>query len=294
MVKLIGVGFLICKLLIMSDQKNHNKRFSPWVVNGVSGGVQASLVTLTGYPFDLIKARLQTQRYPTSWECLKGTVRKEGVLGLYRGSSMPWLSHMLKRPIQFAASEYLKTLSGKRNPGKPRYLDNYVIGGVCGLIGPVFGTPLQVVKVAVQTRTDKEVRNSWDYIKSNYRKSGISGFYRGFLPTVMKDSIFGMSFVGSYYSFRDVLGTDRWYKNFLSGASAHCLTWYLFIPIDYVKTNIQRSKKNLTVMQVVKSSYAKHGVKVFWKGVVPACIRTIPVSGVAMTGYEWVRQRLSA
>lgn len=269
------------------------KSLSPFLVNSLSGATQATLVTATGYPFDLIKGRLQARLYTNSWECLTSTIRSEGFLGLYRGSAMPWISHMLKRPIQFAVSEYLKTLSNSAHVTQNRkYVDNYVIGGICGFIGPIFGTPLQVIKVSVQTSTGKEVKNSFDYMKDTYKNSGIRGFYRGFIPTVIKDSIFGMSFVGSYYTFRDILGNDRWYKNFISGASAHCLTWYLFIPIDYVKTNIQRSKKEITVKEVIKSGYEKGGIKIFWRCVIPACLRTIPVSGVAMTGYEFVRQRL--
>lgn len=101
-----------------------------------------------------------------------------------------------------------------------------------------------------------------------------------------------MSFIGNYYTFRDYLGTDIWYKNFISGASAHCITWYLFIPIDYVKTKVQKSEKKITPGYVIKTTIRDQGIRAFWKGVIPACLRTIPVSGIAMTGYEYVRQVL--
>ena len=105
----------------------------------------------------------------------------------------------------------------------------------------------------------------------------------------MKDSLFSAAFVGSYYTFRDILGTDVWYKNFASGAGAHCLTWVTLLPIDYVKTSIQKSKETITIRKVVIDTYNTHGVRAFWKGVVPACARTVPVSGIAMTGYEYSR-----
>jgi len=252
--------------------------------NALAGGVQATLVTIVGYPFDLVKTRMQAGKYSNALDCLKTTIRTEGVFGIYRGSSMPWLSHLLKRPLQYPLAEYLK---------ENKWSNNYVIGSLSAMTGSIFGTPLQVVKVSIQTSSGQVNKNAFSYIRENFQRNGVVGFYRGFLPTLIKDSIFGASFVGNYYTFRDHLGSDRWYKSFISGASAHCLTWCLFIPIDYVKTTIQKSEKKITISQVVNQTIKTKGVFAFWRGVIPACLRTIPVSGVAMTGYEYVRRILN-
>lgn len=261
------------------------------IINVLGGMVQATTVTITGYPLDLVKSRLQAKMYPNTMSCLVNTIKNEGFMGLYRGAAMPWLSHMVKRPVQYPISEYLKK---KTNGCDHNIFYNYLIGGATGLVGPVFGTPLQVVKIAMQTSESgtKTSKNSWHYIKHNYKNNGIQGFYRGFFPTAAKDMIFGMSFIGTYYTLRDVIGTDRWYKNFANGALAHCLTWCVFIPIDYVKTIVQRSEQKLKVSDVIKTSYQRHGITIFWKGVIPACLRTIPVSGCAMMSYEYIRVQL--
>lgn len=262
--------------------------------NFTAGVVQATLVTATGHPLDLVKVRLQSGMYTSTIDCFKDTVQKEGLIGLYRGASMPLLSHMMKRPIQYPISEYLKskmtTEVGDNANSFKTTASNYAIGAFSGMLGPVFGTPLQVVKISMQTTTASSVKNSWAYIKHNYKQNGFLGFYRGFIPTVVKDSIFGMSFVGTYYTLRDTIGADHWYKNFFNGATAHCITWYLFIPIDYVKTAIQKSEARVRIGDVIRDSYSRHGIRVFWKGVLPACVRTIPVSGIAMIGYEQTRK----
>lgn len=272
----------------MADQPR--KPSNPILVNALAGATQASLVTIVGYPFDLIKARMQVRSYKNSIDCLKSTVRTEGVLGLYRGSAMPWISHLLKRPIQYPIAEYMKSKFDTMTTG---YLHNYAIGAMNGMIGPFLGTPLQVVKVSVQTSDGTDVKNSREYVRRTYQKFGLRGFYRGFGPTMMKDTLFGASFLGHYYTLRDIIGADTWWKNFASGATAHCLTWYTLIPIDHIKTKVQRSETGLTVSGAIRESYQKGGVRIFWKGVIPACIRTIPVSGVAMVGYEYVRSRLT-
>ena len=128
-----------------------------------------------------------------------------------------------------------------------------------------------------------------EYVKHNYKINGIKGFYKGVIPTAIKDSMFGGVFIGTYYTLRDHFGTDKWWKNFASGATAHCLSWLIFMPIDFVKTTIQRSETKLTIREVIKTNYNTSGIRTFWKGLLPACARTIPVSGIAMTGYEYIR-----
>jgi hypothetical protein len=59
-----------------------------------------------------------------------------------------------------------------------------------------------------------------------------------------------------------------------------------------VKTTIQRSSKPITIKEVISETIQKDGPRAFWRGVHPACLRTIPVSGIAMTGYELVRKWL--
>jgi len=273
------------------------------LANTVGGVVQGTLVTITGYPFDLIKGRLQAGMYPTSWSCIAGTIKNDGVLGLYRGSMMPWISHMVKRPIQYPIAEYMKKRTTTESKGKNTIL-NYLIGSATGIIGPIFGTPLQVIKVYMQTSEtyrnvvvkseEKNIngpKTSFHYIRDNYRANGIMGFYKGFVATLIKDTVFGGAFLGTYYTLRDLIGTGTVYKDFFNGATAHCLTWMVFIPIDHVKTSIQKSgsDKNIRIRDVVKSTYNQQGIRGFWKGVFPACARTIPVSGIAMLGYEHVR-----
>lgn len=273
------------------------------LANIVGGIVQGTLVTITGYPFDLVKTRLQTNMYRNSLSCIVQTIMNHGVLGLYRGSMMPWLSHMFKRPIQYPLAEYMKKYTTTESKSKNTIM-NYLIGSATGIIGPIFGTPLQVIKVHMQTSVlysnvnfksvEKRIngpKNSFQYIRDNYRTNGIMGFYKGFVATLIKDTIFGGAFLGTYYTLRDFIGVNTIYKNFFNGAAAHCLTWLVFIPIDYVKSSIQKSgsDKNIRIRDVVKSTYKQHGIRGFWKGVIPACARTIPVSGTAMLGYEYVR-----
>jgi hypothetical protein len=250
----------------------------------LAGMTQASIITFGGYPFDTTKVRMQSGLFKTTWGCVSYTFEKKGIYGFYKGGTMPFISHLMKRPIQYPTMEYMKKKINKND-----YKANYLIGIIQGPIGTIIGNPLQVIKIKSQTNTlstNQNIINIWnDY--------GFKGFYRGFIPTLIKDTLFGMSFIGTYYTLRDIYGCDKWYQNFINGSFSHCLTWFFLIPIDYIKTNVQKSRKSITVKQVINIGLRKHGVRGFWKGVVPACARTIPVSGLAMIGYESIRQYIN-
>jgi hypothetical protein len=252
-------------------------------VDFIAGITQATLVTIVGYPFDLVKTRMQATQYKSFLHCCKKIIAKEGYLTFYRGSLSPWCSHLLKRPIQYPVQEKLKTYK----------LNNYVNGAVGGMIGPVFGTPFQVIKVGMQTSNIS--KTSGQFIKYTFDNYGLKGFYRGFIPTVAKDCLFGASFIGHYYTLRDLFEKQNnipWYvSSFISGATAHCLTWFMLIPIDYIKTIKQHPDETRPIQKIILDTMKTNGIRGFWKGVLPACLRTIPVSGIAMLGYEGIRKK---
>lgn len=256
------------------------------VIDIAAAATQATLVTVVGYPFDLIKTKMQVGEYNGSIQCLRSIIKNEGPLALYRGASAPWLSHMMKRPIQFPLAELMKShMTGVSN--------NYIIGGATGALGPLFGTPIQVVKVGMQT---SKIKTSGEYTKMLWKTSGVKGFYRGFVPTMFKDTLFGASFVGHYLTLRDYFESqsyNKWITTFISGSSAHCATWLVFIPIDTIKSKMQRAGGHNSMLTIIKDTIRSDGITSLWRGVIPACLRTIPVSGIGMIGYEYVRSLIT-
>ncbi|ODQ64399.1 mitochondrial carrier [Nadsonia fulvescens var. elongata DSM 6958] len=56
----------------------------------IAGGFGGVCAVVVGHPFDLIKVRLQTSNhYNSAFDCVKRTVAKDGVKGLYRGVMAP-------------------------------------------------------------------------------------------------------------------------------------------------------------------------------------------------------------
>jgi len=258
-----------------------NNRLHPRVL--LPGLCHAVTITAVGYPFDTVKTRLQAKAYPNAYRCIQETFRTEGIRGFYRGAGAPLFSHMVKRPYQFPLFDYLTQ--------GPLELNRYQAGAIAGASGSLVGTPLQMIKVNSQV-TDSGSTFRW--VADRLRNRGITSFYQGFRITLLKDMLFGGTFLGTY----DYLKTVRLPFNgqpisipiFMCGAMAHSLTWLCLMPVDYMKTSLQDSSRSLTFFRVLKET----PIRRYWRGILPMCLRTIPVSGLGMMSYEYVKKRVNS
>jgi len=242
------------------------------------GVAQGITITVVGHPLDTIKTRLQSGMYPTMVTCVNNTIKNEGMFGLYRGVSVPMISHVIKRSYQFPIFNHLRS-----DFNVPIYL----AGAMAGVSGTIIGNPLQVIKVNIQSTKKDKYKNAFDFVKQHYKKKGLRGFYKGFRITLLKDMTFGGSFYGNYTLIKNAL-PDKPYSHFFAGGITHSINWLLFIPIDYTKTQIQKSEGKLTIKDVVTKTVKDGGYKRLWRGIVPAITRIFPVSGCGMMAYEFV------
>lgn len=252
----------------------------------VPGVVQATVITAVGFPFDTIKARMQTGMYPGgSIACLRATLEREGPLALYRGASTPLASHLLKRSYQFPLFDHLT---------EKCHWNSFVAGLVSGGTGSLLGTPFQVIKINAQTSTRDQHRNAFTFMWQRVMDKGFFSLWQGLSASLAKDSTFGCVFMGSYDLLRKrLVGNDTHAKKFVNGAMAHVITWGLLMPVDFVKTGVQRSEVPISPVSFTRQMLQTHGVLHFWKGSVPACIRAVPVSGFGMLAYEVTKSCVS-
>ena len=70
----------------------------------LSGALSGSANIVVGFPFDVVKVRLQTAigSYPGAWHCFKNILKYEGVRGLYRGQTPQLLGGAIETGINYA------------------------------------------------------------------------------------------------------------------------------------------------------------------------------------------------
>lgn len=248
----------------------------------VAGAANGMATIVLGFPLDTIKTRMQLNMFPSMSVCARVTFCREGFRGFYTGVSTPFIAHVLKRSYQWPVFEYLN----KKMSLSP--LASGVIATGSGLFVAVLATPLQVLKVNAQASTNKD--NIFRIARRVYQDVGFFGLYRGVAPTMMKDAIFGGCFLTTYGTLRKHIDERNKLQVFVAGVSSHCLSWTLFSPIDFLKTQVQNHPENRATMRsVLRNTLLNDGPLVMWRGLVPMCIRTFPIAGIGMVTYEKVK-----
>ncbi|KAK0559694.1 mitochondrial ornithine carrier protein [Tilletia horrida] len=114
------------------------------------------------HPFDLVKVRLQSQPhdrphiYNGALDCFKQTISREGVLGLYRGISMPVLGAILENASLFVTYNSVRSLiasaTGKASIEDLSMPELGVSAAAAGAVASLFLTPVELVKCRMQVQ----------------------------------------------------------------------------------------------------------------------------------------------
>jgi hypothetical protein len=125
------------------------------VLSGTASGVTKMAV---GHPFDTIKVRMQTEgghgRFNGSLDCLRQTLRNEGLRALYKGATPPLVGWGLIDSLLWGSLvQYRRILySWQADQSKPLSLPgHFIAGGAAGLTSVILVTPIEQVKVGSQT-----------------------------------------------------------------------------------------------------------------------------------------------
>ena len=152
---------------------------SSFVAAGVAAAIELSILS----PLDLVKTRLQLPQSPAGgqrWtgllQALRGTVANEGLLGLWRGFGPGLCIVVPRRGIKFAANSSFRSVLGDGAAA------SLVAGGAAGACEAVLITPLETVKVALQSA---QRSTSATHVASTLcRAGGPTALYAGLSATV--------------------------------------------------------------------------------------------------------------
>ncbi|KAG7665456.1 YMC2 [[Candida] subhashii] len=201
---LVGVGACVSVQFSVNEfMKRHFDRkyngapltlgefFQCGAIAGFANGFLAS-------PIEHIRIRLQTQTGETKLfngpiDCAKKLYKSNGFThGIYRGLTPTLIRESIGLGIYFATYEALISRELKKNkdwirsdiPGWKLCM----FGGLSGYTLWIAIYPIDVIKSKLQTDslTKPNYRGSIDVFRDVFAKSGIKGFYKGFLPTILR------------------------------------------------------------------------------------------------------------
>lgn len=220
------------------------------------------LSSVVGYPFDVLKTRTQ--------------LSAKGVVNNSIGTHFNGLVCSAMRNSAFIGSKLYTYdfLCERRAP--EHFADRVAYGTVSGIVGATVGTPFDVVMVHLQSASKKtDLRKT---ILDIYKRSGVLGLWKGYVPTVHRAMVVTGCQLGVYnqvlHSMRENTDCSHTTNMTLSCVSAGVMAAVFSNPFDVCKTRRMKSETPNTIRTVL----AKESFVGLFKGLVPSMMRQVPVN----------------
>ncbi|KAH8810454.1 carnitine/acyl carnitine carrier [Flagelloscypha sp. PMI_526] len=299
-------------------------------VAGTFAGVSGLVV---GYPFDTVKVRSQTlgdsssKKAGGTFKTILTIARQEKLGGLFRGIGAPFMTLPLLNGLVFSSYKLFMNIqlssSGLTTPN----LDMIFLAGCgSGIVSSVITTPIELVKIRQQAAQSRSpltpVPSSLATCYKILRTEGLfKGLYRGLGTTALRDLGYGWYFLAyeattryftpprpgsrpidhsslmeeAEHEMREV----NWGVLLLAGGVAGIAGWLPTFPFDLIKTRIQSTTASggelgyRNFWTTAWQSYRHEGMRVFWRGLWPTLVRSVPVNMATFATFEGVVRLLT-
>jgi solute carrier family 25 (mitochondrial carnitine/acylcarnitine transporter), member 20/29 len=284
----------------------------PRVRNFLAGYNSGLCLVLAGHPFDTVKVRLQAEgtlstRFAGPLDCVRETLRHEGVRGLYKGMAAPLLLtggiNCVLFGTQYSVVQQMVHLDGRT---VVRTADHMRAALVTGAGISVLVTPMERVKALLQVDyTKSRYRGPVDCAVKITRQHGLQrGLYRGWFPVVISRMSNYAYFGGQAFfsgSLAAAVGVDLEAGeklpvaySLVSGGLAGCTYWLSCYPFDVVKNRMMAAEEGTYrgMVDCFRQILRAEGAKGLMAGFSPCMIRAFPANAAAFFGFELAMRTL--
>lgn len=169
------------------------------------------VATLFVQPLDLVKNRMQLQgmggaakEYNSTLQALTGILKKEGVVGIYKGLGAGLLRQATYTTTRLGVYTALNDYYINEFATKPNLMASMVMGMIAGATGAFVGTPAEValIRMTADGRLPLAERRNYTGVGNALvrmtREEGIYALWRGCVPTVGRAMVVNMAQLASY------------------------------------------------------------------------------------------------
>jgi len=279
--------------------REHNSNTNPLkaiIAGGITGGVEISIT----YPTEYVKTIMQLYEKEGKkgpLQVVKDTVKTNGVTGLYRGLTCLLYFSVPKAAVRFWAYETAKGFL-QDEKGKMSTSANLTAGLTAGVVEAiVVVTPMETIKVKLihdQLSPTPKYKGFFHGVYSIAKQQGLSGCYKGLVPTIVKQGSNQMIRFGVFYELkRRMVGDDPAKKlsiiqSLVFGGVAGAASVFGNTPVDVVKTRMQGldAHKYKGVIDCVMQIMRNEGPTGFYKGTTARLGRVVLDVALTMTLYN--------
>jgi len=267
----------------------------------VSGGFGGICLVAAGHPLDLIKVRLQTSnQYSGIADCVKKTVAKDGIKGLYRGMAAPLVGVTPIFAICFWGYDQGKSLV-RWAYGTPEnqpldLMQLSIAGGYSALPTTLVMVPAERIKCILQIQGQEgqvQYKGPLDAAKGIWREGGIRALYKGTAATLLRDVPGSTAYFGVYEAFKRGLSQKDSNKLnplavIFAGGMAGIANWSVAIPADVIKSRLQTAPAGTYtgMTDCIRQLLKNEGPSALFRGLGPAMLRAFPANAACFLGVE--------
>jgi len=278
----------------------------------ISGGLGGAIEICITMPTEYVKTQLQL--YPNQYarggvmKCVRDTMKNHGVFGLWRGLGPLVVFAVPKNAVRFFFVEMIRNQLRDEKGAIPAW-GNFFAGMCGGLMEALLVvTPQETMKVRLihdRLSPNPRFRGTFHGISTLLKEQGLSGCYKGLLPTMIKQgSNQALRFVTFYQLKAWMLGDpsrdfDRTtlkavFQTLFAGAMAGAVSVFGNTPIDVVKTKMQglEASKYRSTWHCVQSTWEEGGLRAFYKGTVPRLGRVCADVAITMALFDYISMAL--
>lgn len=268
---------------------------------------------LVGHPFETIKVRMQalkSAKFASTTSAVKTTVRKEGLLALYKGLSPQVPSTLLKNTANVGLFRFFCDRIQETDPTQPLTLGQIAQAAtVAGMLHAPVTNAFDLVRIRCQIQC-KHRRLDLTPLQSVRRAIRYDGLCKGVFKGTGFALLVNLSNAAYFVTFEGLMRTlcqgkprhavssqDLSYYSFVSGGCAGVVAWFLCFPADSIKSRFQAdslSKPEFKTAWHAVTKSLRGGIRPLFRGLTPCLLRAFIANGTGFATIELVSRAVSA
>jgi solute carrier family 25 S-adenosylmethionine transporter 26 len=179
----------------------------PRVAVALSAAVGNSIASFSRVPYEVLKQKLQTGAYATTWEALRAAAASPSAMLFPPGG----VAIQMIRDVPYAVVTLLvyETLQGAFSTGSAAKERDFCLGGVAGGIGSWVTNPMDVVKTRLQTNSALYGGSVAICAQTVWKEGGAAAFLRGSVPRLVHKVPANAFFFLFYEGFRRLFRVEE-------------------------------------------------------------------------------------
>jgi solute carrier family 25 (mitochondrial thiamine pyrophosphate transporter), member 19 len=259
-------------------------------------------------PLDVVKIRFQVQpeapqmyKYKSSLSAIRNIAATEGVRALWKGNIPALMMVVPYASLQFGAFYQLRQARLLRIDEPYQSL---ALGAVSGALATACTYPLDLLRTVFAAQTEPRLYSSLrSAVSGIYAMRGFRGLYAGFGPTLVEIVPYIAIAFATYESARARVSALRpdgvlsTVDSLVIGASTGTFAKLVTLPLDNAKKRMQiqgqldvggiSNKPPYTgIADCLAKSYAREGIRGWFRGLSPSLIKAAPNSAITFAAYE--------